>query len=121
MKKVSTSVILVSVLSIAVFHHVAFRTPVASGAAGLPCFFVTDSQDSHGNADSLCQTCRNTCASSRDNCKAQACKSNGGQSKGAQICDGVKNQKGYLEALKACEDQEKACWNRCDTSECKPH
>lgn len=65
------------------------------------------------NASSACQTCRDNCSAAHVSCNNQACTANGGQNNGQQVCTGVKNQQGYINALKACEDQEKACWNQC--------
>jgi hypothetical protein len=69
-------------------------------------------------ADTACKACKDNCVSARERCGNEACTTNGGQNQGAE-CKDVKNQEGFVDALKACEDQEKACWNRCDASACK--
>jgi hypothetical protein len=70
-------------------------------------------------ASQACITCRKQCADTRDRCKNNVCTGNGGQNNTAQACNGVKNQKGYIDGLKVCEDQEKACWNQCAAGACK--
>lgn len=66
-----------------------------------------------------CKACRQRCADSRDQCKASACTRSGGKPHGAQACDGVTNEKVYIDGLKACEAQERTCWNQCQAGACR--
>jgi hypothetical protein len=65
-----------------------------------------------------CQACRDNCVQRRENCKYQACSDAGGTNKGVQ-CENVRYQEKFIQALKQCENAERACWVSCDASACR--
>jgi hypothetical protein len=67
-------------------------------------------------ASPQCAACRNSCVDRRVACKSYVCRANGGQDSGPQACSGPKNYTAYVQGLKACEDQESVCWDRCSNS-----
>lgn len=70
-------------------------------------------------ASPTCQSCRNGCVDARVKCKQGACRSNGGTTDNPNVCNAPKNTKGFSDALKACEDQERSCLDRCNAGACK--
>jgi hypothetical protein len=69
-------------------------------------------------ASDVCVKCRNSCVDVRERCKVQACQNSGGKPEAAS-CRDVKNQKLWIDGLKACSDQEGLCKDQCEKGACK--
>jgi hypothetical protein len=83
--------------------------------------FVTAKAPAASNgpyASEVCQKCRNACVDARERCKVEACKRAGGKP-GPSSCSDVKNQKLWVDGLKACSDGEGTCKDQCENGACK--